>query len=298
MRIVSLLPSATEIVCALGGRDDLVGRSEECDFPSTVAELPIVMHARTWDSEAPSATIDARVRATRGVGESLYELDVAALARLRPDVLLTQDLCSVCSVTEDEVAAACREAGVRPEIVSITPHDVEDVWGSIERIGTAVGREERARALADQLRRRASAAPASGARPLVAVIEWLDPPILAGLWTPGLIERAGGRSWSVRPGAPGERRDWSDVARASPDLVVVSPCSFSVARTTRELEVSPVRPMVERLRPPLGLWVADEAYFSRPGPRLADGVELLRELLSGASPTAPMPVQPWPEARR
>ena len=296
MRIVSLLPSATEIVCALGAGSELVGRSEECDYPGSVRPLPVVMRARSWDADAPSAAIDARVSATRGAGESLYVLDVPALARLRPDVLLTQDLCGVCSVTESEVDAACRQAGVRPEIVSITPHNLEEVWRSVETVGAAIGRPDAASSLVAALRRRSASVGPATQGPLVAVVEWLDPPILAGLWTPEMVGRAGGRSWRVRTGEPGVRSDWSEVAAARPDLVILSPCSYRVDRTLRELRASPVRPMVDRTRPPMGLWIADEAYFSRPGPRLVEGVELVRDLLAGGSPSGPMSVVPWPEA--
>jgi len=133
-----LLPSATEIVCALGHAADLVGRSAECDHPAEVRSLPVVMSARHWDPDTSSAVIDARVRTARGRGESLYSLDVALLRELRPDVLLTQDLCGVCSVTGSEVDAACAEAGIRPSVVSLTPRSLDEVWNSIETVGVAL----------------------------------------------------------------------------------------------------------------------------------------------------------------
>ncbi len=139
MRVVSLLPSATEIVFALGHGSELVGRSVDCDFPDAALALPVVMHPRDWDSDAPSIVIDERVRRTRSRGESLYELDVDRLRQLRPDLLLTQDLCGVCSVTEREVREACQLAGVRPEVVSLMPRTLEDVWRSVEVVGRALG---------------------------------------------------------------------------------------------------------------------------------------------------------------
>ncbi|HEY6238043.1 MAG TPA: cobalamin-binding protein [Thermoplasmata archaeon] len=295
MRIVSLLPSATEIVHALGAGPSLVGRSEECDYPTSVRTLPIVMRAKTWDADRPSSEIDDRVRTVRAAGASLYELDLPMLSRLRPDVVFTQDLCGVCSVTEEEVGAACRAAGVDPQIVSLTPRTLEEVWGSVEAAGTAISRSKEAAALASDLRRRsAPSAPAGSAvRPKVAVVEWMDPPILAGLWTPDAVAAAGGRSVEAVAGAPGVRTSWSALADARPDLVLLSPCSFSVERTRRELETARIRSEAERVHPPLGLWLADEAYFSRPGPRLADGVALLRDLLVGRAPRAPMPVERW-----
>jgi iron complex transport system substrate-binding protein len=295
MRVVSLLPSATEIVHALGAGPSLVGRSEECDYPASVRALPVVMRAKTWDADRPSSEIDERVRIVRGTGASLYELDLPMLSRLHPDVLFTQDLCGVCSVTEAEVGSACRAAGVDPRIVTLTPRTLEEVWGSVETAGAAVARSTEAVALALDLRRRStpSTTPRLAVPRKVAVVEWMDPPILAGLWTPDAVAAAGGAAVGAVGGVPGVRTSWSAIAEARPDLVVLSPCSFSVERTRRELMSAPHRSEVERVQPPLGLWLADEAYFSRPGPRLADGVALLRDLLEGRAPRAPMPVERW-----
>ena len=295
MRVVSLLPSATEIVYELGAGRYLVGRSEECDYPASVRSLPVVMRARAWDADRPSVEIDERVRRVRGVGESLYELDLPQLRALAPDLLLTQDLCTVCSVTDTEVAAACRAAGVDPAIVTLGPKTLEEVWDSVESVGMALDLRERGHDLADALRDRTSS-PGSAARvpgPVVAMVEWLDPPILAGLWTPNIVRAAGGVALGVEPGVPGLRTTWPAIASAAPELVVLSPCSFSVERTRREIETSAVRQQLEALTPASGIWIADEAYFSRPGPRLAAGVELVRSLLDGPSPRGPMPVQRW-----
>ncbi|MGA8605082.1 MAG: cobalamin-binding protein [Thermoplasmata archaeon] len=289
MRVISVLPSATEIVCALGHGSQLVGRSSECDFPPEVQKIPIVMRPRTWDSERPSREIDARVRGARSRNESLYELDVGLLQLLAPDLLLTQDLCGVCSVTEEEVAAACEKAGVRPRVVALTPTNLGQVWATVETVGDALGERDRGRRLAHSLRERSRAGPRTGRK--VAVVEWLDPPILAGLWTPDIIEAAGGDPLGPKTAEPGARTSWAELARQAPDLVVVSPCSFSVERTNRELGQSALRSEVLSVRPPLGTFVADEAHFSRPGPRLADGIELIRDLLHGDSPRGPMPVE-------
>jgi iron complex transport system substrate-binding protein len=292
MRIVSLLPSATEVVAALGREDDLVGRSSECDAPATVRKLPAVMRPRAWDSDRPSAEIDDRVRSTRGAGESLYVLDVPLLARLRPDVILTQDLCGVCSVTDAEVTAACRLAGVNPRMVSMTPRNLSEVADTFEAVGNAIGASSAGRALGATLRARPDPA-ARPSGPRVAVVEWLDPPILAGLWTPEMVERAGGTPLGPRPGSVGRRTTWSAIARSAPSLVVVAPCSFSVARTVRELSESPLGDRLLGLGAERGVWLADEAYFSRPGPRLRHGISLLRSLLGGAVASAPMPIQRW-----
>ncbi len=292
MRIVSVLPSATEIVCALGAQGELVGRSAECDYPRSVTELPIVMRPRTLDPESPSAAIDARVREARSRDESLYELDIERLRSLRPDLLLTQDLCGVCSVTDAEVTAACAVAGVDPRIVSLTPRTLEEVWSTIVTVGGAIGRRDAGERLAEVCRQRAAAAPGPR-RPSVAVVEWLDPPILAGLWTPDIVRAAGGEPLGPVPGGVGQRTSWPEIARARPELVVLSPCSFAVERTARELEDRRLRDLVGAVAPPRGVVLADEAYFSRPGPRLADGVALVASLLREGPPAAPMPVARW-----
>ncbi len=296
MRIVSVLPSATEIVCALGARDELVGRSAECDFPADVAELPIVMRPRTLDAERPSAEIDRRVARALSQGESLYALDVPLLRQLRPDVLLTQDLCGVCSVTEEEVRRACAEAGLRPEILSLNPRTLEEVWGSVEAVGRAIGRVPEGRSLAASLRERSAAAFSPERTARVAVVEWLDPPILAGLWTPDLIERAGGLAVGPRSGAPGERTSWPDLASRQPDLVVLSPCSFGVSRTARELATPALARALGGLAPRLGTFLADEAFFSRPGPRLVEGAGMLGALLRGGVPEYSLPTVRWAPA--
>ncbi len=297
MRIVSLLPSATEIVFALGHGSDLVGRSQECDYPSDVRDRPVVMRAKTLDSHLPSDQIDQRVRQVRGSGESLYELDLHALRQLQPDVLLTQDLCGVCSVTEQEVADACAASGIAPTIVSLTPRRLEDVWRSLVQVGKAIGEVERAANLAEALRQRATRSRHGfEPPPRIAVVEWLSPPILAGLWTPDIITAAGGAAVGVTAGSPGQRTSWTALSADRPDLLVLSPCSFSVERSRLELERPEIAGPLARVDPPLGTFVADEASFSRPGPRLAEGVELLAHLLERSGETGPMPVERYAPA--
>ncbi|MGP8074892.1 MAG: ABC transporter substrate-binding protein [Thermoplasmata archaeon] len=290
MRVVSLLPSATEIVFALGHGSELVGRSVDCDFPDAARALPVVMHPRAWDHDAPSSVIDERVRRARSSGESLYELDVERLRELRPDLLLTQDLCGVCSVTEREVREACQRAGIRPEVVSLTPRTLEDVWRSVDAVGRALGDPAAGARLSRTLRTRSQRQP-SPTRPRVAVIEWLDPPILAGLWTPDIVEGAGGQPIGPDAGDPAARTTWPAIVASDVDLLLLSPCSFSVDRSRGELEARPLASLVDGVRASYGTFVADEAYFSRPGPRLADGVELVRSLL--ARSTGPHPMEVW-----
>lgn len=296
MRVVSLLPSATEIVWALGHGSELVGRSAECDFPTEVRQLPVVMAPRSLDRDGPSAEIDARVRRARSRGESLYALDLGSLRRLQPDLLLTQDLCGVCSVTEEEVRTACAAAGIAPNVLSLQPRTVHDVSESIRAVGRALGDPTAGERLAAEFELASVPSPASSPG-RVAVVEWLDPPILAGLWTPELIAAAGGQPVGPPAGEVGQRTSWEALAEAHPDLVVLSPCSFDVGRTRRELSGSDLARQIGAVRPRLGTFVADEAFFSRPGPRLAAGVRLLRSLLAGAPAAAPMPVESWPPAR-
>jgi len=291
MRVISVLPSATEIVCALGHGPELVGRSSECDYPPEIRGLPAVMRPRVWDSDKPSREIDERVSASRSRQESLYELDIPLLRSLWPDLLLTQDLCGVCSVTEAEVASACKTAGVEPTIVSLVPTKLSEVWDTVVTVGRALDDHTSGRALADNLRERSRPRPSSGLR--VAVVEWLDPPILAGLWTPDIVRAAGGVPIGPGSSEPGRRTSWSSIAAAQPDLVILSPCSFNVERSLRELANPEIASGVESLASSRGIFIADEAYFSRPGPRLASGVELVRDLLDGNGPVAPMPVEMW-----
>ena len=293
MRVVSVLPSATEIVFALGHGEELVGRSEECDSPSEVASRPVVMRPKTRDFERSSREIDVRVRAARERDESLYDLDLDALASLAPDLLLTQDLCRVCSVTDEEVRAACALAHVSPRVLSLSPRTLEEVWRSFEEVGGELGDPDAGARLAGVARTASRPSRAPGPLPRVAIVEWVDPPILAGLWTPDIVRAAGAEPIGPASGAPGVTTDWDRIAQERPDLVIVSPCSFSVARTRRELAGPTLRGAVEAVSPARGTYLADEAYFSRPGPRLAEGVTLVRRLLEGGSGPFPMPVEPF-----
>ncbi|HEV2316804.1 MAG TPA: ABC transporter substrate-binding protein [Thermoplasmata archaeon] len=298
MRIVSLLPSATEIVYALGRGPALVGRSADCDFPREVRSLPVVMRPRSELLADSSAAIDREVLALRSSGASLYDLDVDLLRQLRPDVVLTQELCGVCSVTPQEVDRACRLAAVSPRIVSLTPVSLEGILESIRIVGAAIDAPSQSTRVVGTLAERGvrvrNAAPHEARA--VAVLEWIDPPILAGLWTPEMIAAAGGRSvGGAAPGLPGVRTTWAALARESPEILVVSPCSFSVDRTRQELGTersAAARSMLSESH----TWIADEAYFSRPGPRLWDGLELLGALVRGEDPSSPYPVHEWAPA--
>lgn len=293
MRIASVLPSATEIVAELGALPDLVARSQECDFPEAVRTLPVLMRARIWDADRSSGEVDRRVLSARARGESLYEIDPLVLARVRPDVLLTQDLCGVCSVTGDEVAEACSRVGIHPTIVSLTPRRLEEVWDSVRTVGRAIGRVGEAEELVRRVRPAGSGAKRTEPT-AVAVVEWLDPPILAGLWTPDIVRAGGGFPVGPAPGEPGARTSWEAIRAAAPDLVILAPCSYSVPRTAVELGRDRLGERLGRMFGAEKVVVADEAYFSRPGPRLAFGVELVRRLSERPADEGsfPLPVAP------
>jgi iron complex transport system substrate-binding protein len=242
--IVTLLPAATEIVCALGLRDRLVGRSHECDFPPGVDALPALTRARV-DGTAASADIDREVREMLAAGGPLYDVDERLLAELRPDVVVTQEACEVCAVSYEQVAACMGRIAVASTIVSLGPSRLEDVIADLRRVARTCGVDEagaRVEAeLRDRLRRAAAGTTASGprdrterARPRVAVVEWLDPPMLAGHWVPDVIEAAGGVAVGVPAGEPSRYATWEEIESLRPDFVVVAPCGFDRARGERE----------------------------------------------------------------
>jgi iron complex transport system substrate-binding protein len=284
-RLVSLIASATEIVCALGGRDRLVGRSHECDFPPEVAGLPVLTE-RKFEVAGTSAEIDARVRAIVRDGLSVYRVDAEALRSLAPDVIVTQDHCEVCGVGLSDVQAATSAWSGRPvEIVSLRPDGLTDVYADIKRIALALGDLDAGNVLLGDIKRRldAVAARVAGrARPRVAFIEWVEPLMAGGNWMPELIDIAGGRDLL---GAPGKHSDWiawPQLARSNPEVIVVAPCGYALRRCLEELPLLESKPGWEDLdavRSGRVFFADGNAYFNRPGPRLADSAEILAEIL-------------------
>ncbi|MBL8833013.1 MAG: ABC transporter substrate-binding protein [Rhodospirillales bacterium] len=281
-RVVSLLPAATEIVAALGAAGELVARSHECDFPASVGDLPAVSAPRI-DPARPSAAIEADVRARLEAALSIYRIDATALRDARPDLIVTQTMCDVCAVSPADVEAALAEwTGARPRIVALAPATLADVLGDIGRVAAALGRAEAGASLAAQMRTQmdeiAARCAGANARPSVATIEWLDPPMAGGNWMPELVGMAGGRNLF---GAPGAHSPWLDpeaLAAADPDIVLVVPCGFGIARTRTELDALADRPWLRALRGRIVL--ADgNRYFNRPGPRLVESLEILAEIL-------------------
>ena len=281
MRIVSLLPAATEIVCALGRRDSLVGRSHACDFPEDVAGLPALTRSRV-DASLPSSRLDDEVRRVHSAGEPLYLLDEARLAALAPDVIVTQAACDVCAVSYEQVAAVARHAAPAAQVVCLLPARLGDVLEDVRRVAAACGVAARGDALADALRLRLEAATpaATLSRPRIAVVEWLEPPMLAGHWVPEALAAAGGRPVGPAPGRPSPYATWDEIRALQADAVVVAPCGFDLPRTRSE--AAPLAATLRSLAPRV-LLLDGNAYLNRPGPRLVEAVETLAAWLRDGS---------------
>lgn len=272
MRVVCLLPAATEIACALGLRESLVGRSHECDFPPDVAALPALTRPRV-DPALPGARIDEEVQRLAAARLPLYMLDEARLAALAPDVVVTQEACEVCAVSYEQVVASLRRTAFRARVVSLRPARLDDVLTDVRAVADACGVTDRGQAVVADLRgrlRRIAAAAPLNPRPRVAVIEWLEPPMLAGHWVPDCISAAGGEPVGLAPGEPSPYATWDEVRALRPDAVVVAPCGFDLPRTMRE--AAPLAATLRSLAPRV-LLMDGNAYLSRPGPRLVDAVE-------------------------
>jgi iron complex transport system substrate-binding protein len=279
VRIVSLLPSATEILFAVGAGDGVVGVTFECDFPEEARSRRIVSTSALQPGMTP-AEIDAEVRQRIAAGEDLYRLDEGALSELAPDLVVTQDLCAVCAVDVSSVDAALAHLGCDGRVLTVDPQSLDEVVESIVTIGTATGCEARARELAASARQRLAAiaeAVAGLSRPRVAFVEWTDPPFCAGHWVPDMVTTAGGTALLGRPGEDSHRITWDDVAAAEPDVVVIAPCGYRLDGAVTLAEQA-----IEEGFVPAGVpvWAVDaDAAYVRPGPRLVDGVEALAALL-------------------
>jgi iron complex transport system substrate-binding protein len=277
VRIVTLLPAATEIVCALGLREALVGRSHCCDFPADVAALPALTRARV-DARQGSAALDADVRRVHDESLPLYDLDERALAALAPDLVVTQEACEVCAVSYEQVARTVWRAGVSAEIVSLQPARLGDVIGDVRRLAEACGVPARGRRLAASLSDRFArlAVRPAARRPRVALVEWLEPLMLAGHWVPEALEAAGGEYAGPPPGAPSRYASWDELRALAPEVLVVAPCGFDLERT--RAEAAPHEGALRAIAPRV-LLMDGNAYWNRPGPRLADAAERLASWL-------------------
>jgi iron complex transport system substrate-binding protein len=291
-RIVSFLPAGTETVYALGAGAELVGRSHECDYPAPVISLPVVSRpALDLDGASPEE-IDSAVSGRMETGASMYAIDEVLLRDLRPDVIITQNLCRVCAPSGNELSRAVNDFDITPEILFLTPRNVAEVEENILAVGKAIGREHEAESLIRSNRERIArvSAAVAGARPRrVVFLEWTEPLFCGGHWVPEMVMMAGGNDPLGRPGEDSVRMTWDDVRAASPEIIVVSPCGYRLEESA-ELARSMPRDLDARV-----IAVDANAYFARPGPRLAEGVELLAHLFHPGRVAWTHPHVPWKE---
>ncbi len=284
-RIVSLLASSTEIVCALGFEDQLVGRSHECDFPETVKRLPVCTVTK-FVTDGTSYEIDQRIKAILQEGLSIYRVEAEKLKALRPDVIVTQTQCDVCAVSlRDVEAAVCELIDSRPIIVALQPNALADIWADIMCVAEALEARMRGQELVERLQRRMAAimekTRALPKRPTVACIEWIEPLMAAGNWMPELIERAGGINLF---GEAGKHSPWmtlEQLCEKDPEIILVLPCGFDIARTRQDMPALTQKPQWRQLRAVQNrrVFLADgNQYFNRPGPRVVESLEILTEI--------------------
>ena len=305
MRIVSLLPAATEWICVFGGGEDLVGRSHECDYPESIEDVPVVTEA-TYESDGDSAAIDNAVQGQLQEGLSLYEVDLERLRALEPDLIVTQDQCEVCAVSLPELEAQLGDwTGGTPEVVSMRPQTLKEVLDEALRLARAMdsldaGMEVLAnletglRVLREEIGVDRSTNPQS--LPSVACVEWLEPLMVAGHWMPDVVEMAGGRSVLGTAGAPTEPVGWPDLRDADPDVVTLMPCGFTVEETCRDLHYLTDQPGWDDLSAVQNERCAlldGNAYFNRPGPRLYRAIEVLASVLHPEQVRPDPPVAEW-----
>jgi iron complex transport system substrate-binding protein len=285
-RIVSLLPSSTEIVYALGLGERLAGVTHECDFPPAAKLLP-QLTASALPEASSSAEIDRHVRKSLHEGSSLYSLDSELLERLAPDLIITQELCQVCAVSYEIVARAAKRLRGDPRIVSLEPSSLEDVYANIATVADLAGVPQAGAELVSVLRSRAAQLAASVAglpRPRTLVLEWTDPPMSGGHWTPGLVELAGGEPILSNPGANSQVLSWDAIAAADPDVVLVAPCGFDLSHAlaaVRELEREPRWTNLRAVRSGRAFALDGNAYVNRPGPRLLETAQLFGRAMHG-----------------
>ena len=290
MRIVSLLPSATEILFAIGAGDDVVGVTHECDFPPQARSRAVVTSALLPGDARTSGAIDRHVRASVHAGSSLYALDSRRLAELEPDLIVTQELCAVCAVSYEIVERAAKRLRGDPRVISLEPSSLEDVYATILFLGEVTGHARGAAAVVDGMRAREAVLRQTPreSSPRALILEWTDPPMSGGHWTPGLVELAGGIPLLAHPGANSQTLEWEAVARADPDVIVVVPCGFDLPHARIAVDELAGNPTWEALR--ARSYVMDgNAYVNRPGPRLIDSAERFAWAFHDASLPPPVP---------
>jgi iron complex transport system substrate-binding protein len=285
-RIVSLLPSATEIVCALGFESQIVGRSHECDFPHSIEHLPALTSPK-FNPEGTSFEIDQRVKTILSEALAVYRVDADRLRDLKPDFIVTQSQCDVCAVSMREVEEAVAQwTGTRPQIVSLAPYALRDVFADMEHVGAALGVTAHATDVVGHLRDRMRAieerARTSDSRPRTAIIEWIDPLMAAGNWMPELVAMAGGVNLFGKAGEHSPWMKFEEIIAADPDLILIAPCGFNMDRAAIDLPVLAARPEWPRLKAVKARKVflgEGNQYFNRPGPRIVESLEILAEIL-------------------
>lgn len=284
MRICSFFSSATELLSALGLSRSVVGRSEHCDYPPSIRRAPIIVRSRIASSRLSSRGIHDAVQSMRQRGEHQYDIDTALLKRLHPDLVVTQELCNVCAASHPEVLDAIRQLPRQPRVVSVTARRLDELYGCLEQLGNATGRVERARQLSGELRREVESLRhrlrQTRTRPRVWCAEWLDPLMAAGHWIPEMVRLAGGQDGLGTPGEDSSRIRWDDVRRYDPEVILVMPCSFSMARTASELPLLASRPGWRTLSAVKArrVYAINTAFFHRQGPRLITGLRIMATL--------------------
>jgi iron complex transport system substrate-binding protein len=310
MRIISLLASATEMVAALGCLDQMVGRSHECDYPPQVLNLPVVSTVQI-DINTSSAEIDAQVK-QRAQGKyepadpalkalSIYAIDVEKLQQLRPDVIFTQTQCEVCAVSERDVVQAITQlTGLQPLVISLSPYCLQDVWEDLLRVGRALGKLDQAQMLVEQYQQRLThlsiMTSAFGTRPRVAVFEWLDPLMGSGNWTPELVAYAGGEHIFGEIGQHTPWVTWEDLLAADPDVIVLSPCGYTLNRAMQDvplLQEHPVWPDLQAVLNGKVYAIDGNQYLNRSGPRLVESAEILARVVWGERLSIPVDNSAW-----
>lgn len=286
-RIISLLPAATEIICALGLEENLVGRSHECDFPASIQYLPICSDAK-FTSTGSSKEIDQQVKEILSDSLSIYKIDKALIQELKPDIIITQAQCDVCAVSLKDVEEALADfIGHQTQIISLEPKVLNDVFDDIRKIAAATDTMAVAETLIEDLEERKDIIKHKlkffNDKPKVACIEWLEPVMVSGNWIPELVEIAGGKSLLAQNGQHSPFVSWEEIAEANPDIIIIMPCGFSISRTMQEINVLLSQPQWSNLQAVKNnkIYVADgNHYFNRSGPRLVDSIEILAEIIT------------------
>ena len=290
-RVITMLPSATEIVCALGYRDAIVARSHECDYPNSIKQLPACTKSKI-DTQKSSRDIDNQVKFIVEQGLSVYRVDGDLLKKLNPDVIVTQTQCEVCAASPKDLEDALSDwTGGRPKIVSLEPNGLTDVWTDIQNVANAIGEQQRGEELVKGLLNRMSLIEEKASkflettidRPRVVCIEWIDPLMAAGNWIPELVDMSGGENVFGAPGQHSPWIEWDALCKEDPDVIVVMPCGYDISESRRNMPALSDRPEWSSLKAVKRgtVYIVDgNQYFNRPGPRLADSLEIMAQFVN------------------